>query len=81
VAVSQGGKVDLEIESGRQLAFRSEEAEESPECGDIVLETSSAQPFACLGDVGFDIAGLDAPHGDACFLQVLEKRLRGSAVA
>jgi hypothetical protein len=61
--------------------IHAEEAKESSQCADIVLETCSIQPCAGLGDIRFDIAGPNGSQGNACFFQVLEKIFRGPAMA
>jgi len=74
-------RVDVAIQPGWRPAVHGEEAKESSERGDLVLESCPAQALAGLGNVGFDITGPDTTHGVASFFQVLEETLRGTPVA
>jgi hypothetical protein len=74
-------RVDLAIQPGWRPAVHGEEAKESSQRGNLVLESCPAQAPAGLCNVGFDSTGPDTPHGVACFLQVLEETLRGTPVA
>jgi hypothetical protein len=79
--------------SGKAASYRSgdpaqrppvidaEEAKESSQRADIVLEACSISPCAGLGDIRFDIAGPNGSHGNAGSFQVLEKTFRGPAMA
>jgi len=70
----KAGPIDLAGQPLGNPTVHGEESKKSPQRTDVDLETSSAQAFAGLGDVGFDMTSLDVLQCDSLFIQVLEKR-------
>jgi len=47
--------VDLFVQPWRDSPIQREEPQQSAQCRDFVLEASTAEPFACLGDENLDV--------------------------
>ena len=74
-------RVDLATQLSGRPVVHAEEAKESSQRTDIVLETYSIQPCTGLGDIRFDIAAPNGSQGNTCFFEVLEKTFRGPPMA